>query len=359
MPTDTRDRSSTGPESDAPAPETPPYREAPQSREMAGAREPAGHAFFEPLDRDPGISVHDLLTALRRRRSWLLIALAAGIVLSVIAGRILPNSYKITTIVAPAPEAIQPAGSAIESLLGSRSGGGAGAFASLLGGRANTVAPFDLFQRFLTSERLAQRLDQRYGLIREVFAAQWDPNQRQWRRPNTFGSAVVGGVYTLFGLRPWNPPSAEDLARYIDRHLSVSQGERSAMTEISFRHRDPRQALRILNMVIDEADSIVREQERQRLDQQIEYMRTQLALATITAHREVLANLLASLEQRRLMTVPTLKFAVLIVQPPVAPARPTSPNPWVLLAVGIIGGLCVGVGVVCMVELIGKPRPAV
>jgi hypothetical protein len=223
--------------------------------------------------------------------------------------------------------AFQPRSEAYMLVLPYSSSGGSGNTASgAIGGIARSLGVsladnraatnFDRLELIIGTVSFAEMLDEEHGLIRKVFASQWDENAGKWRRPEGRLFEIEQNIRGRLGLRQWSPPNVERLANYLRSGIVVEAiSETSSFHRISHRHPDAKVATEVLHTVYEEADSLVRDQDRLGSRQRKEYIQDQLQRAQLADLRNVLVDMLSSEERSQMLIRGDLPYAARIVEP--------------------------------------------
>ena len=294
-----------------------------------------------PMDVEQGdrLTLKDFMQAIgdRQRLIWasVLVCVAFAVLILIIK----PPVYTATMVVAPAPASnTKPSGSSLSNTLGSISG--------LITGASNTtsVAPMDEFLQLIISPRVAERVVAHDPtVLTKIFPKEWNPETKQWHPPHDPISLIGQGVYGLFGLPTWSPPSAQRLADYLDNALVITPVNTTAMQSISFTFKDPKFAAALLSQLQREGDKIIRDEAASVADKQIQYLQQKLQQTTAIDYRQTLLGLISAQMTTRMSINDTLPYAASLVQPAIATDLPTGPNPFVWITIGIVVGLLLGV----------------
>ncbi|HTT85237.1 MAG TPA: Wzz/FepE/Etk N-terminal domain-containing protein, partial [Rhizomicrobium sp.] len=171
-------------------------------------------------------------------------------------------SYTATAIVGPADNSDQPFG---DSMAGGLSGIGGIAKHLHVGGAlggAGDDETFDEYTSLLTSNRLAERLVRKDHILPEFFPDAWDPVYDRWRPRDDFVSRNVDYLKVLLR-RPLKPaPDVEDLEKYFKKYLVVDPSLETSFATVTFRFHTREGAVRLLGLILREADNIIREDKR-------------------------------------------------------------------------------------------------
>lgn len=288
-----------------------------------------GHAAVQPVDDGPG----DLLRLVWRAR----FAMFAGAILGFAIASLLiyraPQKYVAEMIITQAPD------NARFSVAGSA---GLAAAASLTGlNLPDTGDPnFFAVRQLLNSPRVVDVIDREHQLRRKMFADRWDATNRRWVEAPGFVPAVRRTARSVLDKPEPLEPSIDDTNELIGRYLSVSEIERSGFYLVAFEWPEPQLAMDFLRWSMAEADGVIREDARRRLEAQILNLERRLRLVTLAEHRGVLSNLLGQQERQLMLMASNEPFSLQIVQPPVVnPQRPQLIRNW---AIGVIGGALLG-----------------
>ena len=122
------------------------------------------------------------------------------------------------------------------------------------------------------------------------------------------------------------------------------------MWRISFRHKDPVFEMQFLTWIHKESDELVRGDALERASRQIAYIGERLRTYSITEYRQALVQLLSEQEKQMMMIQVDLPFAARIINPPTVSDVPTSPQPFLALALAVTGGLFLGVSLALLVD---------
>ena len=308
-------------------------------------------AATEPVAANDEITFRDLFLMLWRGKWILLATMAATIGLVTLWMKTTVPLYTASMVIAPAG-----AGGMASGL--SRYGD----LASLVGidlPPSESVSPFAEFTKRVTSVAVAERLQNKYGLLQTLFQSSWDAKNNRWLPPEDPVAIAKGRVRGFFGLPVWIPPSVGGLAAYLKGKLVISRIPKTAMWRMAFEYKDPELAGKLLLWIHKEADDLIREEAQKRATRQIEYIQEKLATVSITEHRQSLTQLLSAQEQNMMMTQVDLPFAARVIEPPVVSGVPNFPKPFFFLTLSVVVGGVIGLMLVFLVNVLrGEPDHA-
>ena len=214
---------------------------------------------------------------------------------------------------------------------------------SLAGGlfqHTTEITPFDQLKAVLYTRDLAERLERKYGLLKEIYAARWNATTGTWRPPSRL-IALRDGIIGIFsGQRVASgDPSPSQLALRLRSSLKIVPDQDNGATELEFSYRDPEHAKEILSRVIQEADDIVRESAIRESDAMAEFLNQRLRSIQNLEHARALTQLLVEREQTSILAHSTLPYSVRIVdQPWVSPSERLTRIVMLLLLGPLVGG---------------------
>lgn len=249
---------------------------------------------------------------------------------------------------------------AAPSTTGQPSGGsGLGGLASLAGlGPADAVSatPFRLFLEGVDAREVAERLARDRGLMRQVFAGEYDAATGGWRERRSGADSLKRGLWGLLGLPvvPWRAPDAARLQDFIADRVVVTQSTKTPLVSITLESPDPAFATRFLTRLGITIDTYLREKQQERTRSNIEYLAEKLRGVTLIEQRQVLFGALTEQERQAMLANSRAPYAANSFGIAVATTQPTKPRQMPLLIAGLLGGLILG-SVVAL--LLGRPRP--
>lgn len=191
---------------------------------------------------------------------------------------------------------------------------------------------------------LADRFVKEEDVYRRIFAAHWDEEHGRWNEPE---EGWVGAVYRLLGHpRNLRVPSSKDLAAFFDEELTISAANDAGMREVRIRYEDPVFAVRLLEMVHQKIDEMLREDALERTQAYISYIKTALAQETVNEYRVALIQVLAEQQKKQMALKVDQPFVARMFDPPTASRQPTSPNILLTLAFSTFFGIGAGMAIV-------------
>ncbi len=198
------------------------------------------------------------------------------------------------------------------------------------GGSQGANDPYQEYLALIRSPRLYKVLIKQDRILPVIFPERWDQEMQAWRKK----SLQLGFIRGMFHLPNKDGPNVDDLKRYMENHLSVSEVSPSGSaptlssatyTQVSFRYRDPAEAERLLDLILYETDSLIREDRRQDIVARTAVIKKELLNATQSDERATLIGILSSQEQLYTVIKADNRFASTLIVPPYASVTPESP----------------------------------
>jgi hypothetical protein len=187
---------------------------------------------------------------------------------------------------------------------------------------------FDQYTRVLRSYRLADVLTGRPEFLALAFPESYDPATGRLRPRGAFMGMVSDSVKAFIGL-PLGPSAEDDrIFHFLKDNLSIStphEGQ-TDISEVSFRFRDRDSSQRILEIVLKEADSLMRADKKADIAARIAYLKAQLATTTFEDQRSAIISLLTMQQNTMMVITADHRYASYVVEPPHTPQKATWPD---------------------------------
>lgn len=135
---------------------------------------------------------------------------------------------------------------------------------------------------------------------------------------------------------------AAKLASWLECHVRMGPVGATQMRRVTVQMRDKTLATDLLRALHRLSDETIRADARIRTDQRIAYLREKLGEVVNLDQRDALVGLLKEQERLRMMVGIDNDFASEMIDPPSIPARPASPNPYLVFPVLSLLGMAAG-----------------
>ena len=291
----------------------------------------------EPGPRSPGaMSFNELVRELWY--NWFILVLCLGTAVG-IAFAIVENStpkFPATMKVAPAESNFGALTGGGQNNLGSV--GGLGLLAPLTGGRQQ-YDDYSHFLDLLHSVRLAEQLERRYGLMKEVFP--YDSATNQYVPPSELLPRLVRFARSVVGLPVWTPPGPVEFADYLTDYLETDRHIDSSAT-ITYRNSDPAKARLFLERAFTETDRLMRDEKLRTREEFQRYISDRLTQTAGLDQRSVLIQLWGTEETQRLLLTSGDPVGARMIDDVNVPNLPSA-DAAIVLTIAIVSGLSLGI----------------
>jgi uncharacterized protein involved in exopolysaccharide biosynthesis len=294
--------------------------------------------------QDDAIDLRELFAALWDGKLLIFIVTCAFFLFSSAYLHVAQRSYTVSVTLRPTEEQSSGGGNL----------GGLGGLASLAGVQlpSGGATEFITFQAMLKSQEVASRLFADESLIQRLFAGEWDKGRKSFLQPipSTLGNVkrLLKPLLTGEGQGSYIAPNAARLADTIAGGLSVSEDKKSGMLQLSMETAKPKLASDLMLALIRETDEFLKERFVSSGSEALEFYQRKISKARSREHREALAKLIATEEQKLMLATREGPFVVEIMMGPDQSLRPTSPKSSLVLALGLVLGLFLGAAVVLL-----------
>ena len=296
--------------------------------------------------QDDEIDLRELFAALWDGKLLIFIVTCAVFLFSSAYLHVAERSYTVSVTLRPTEEQ-------------SSAGGNLGGLASLAGVQlpSGGATEFITFQAMLKSQEVASRLFADENLIQRLFVGEWDESRKSFLQPipSTLGNVkrLLKPLLTGEGQGAYIAPNAARLAKTLAEDLSVSEDKTSGMLKLSMESAKPKLASDLMLALIRETDGFLKERFVISGSDALQFYQQKISKARSREHREALAKLIATEEQKLMLATREGPFVVEIMMGPDQSLRPTSPKSSLVLALGLVLGLFLGAAVVLLRKAFG------
>jgi len=282
---------------------------------------PTQNEFARSIDAGGGFeqlfSIRDYVSSIVGHWRIFIVAALIGVIWGVNYESSAPKKYTVSVYVGPVGDA--PV----------QSGGGVGGLVSMfISGGSMAVGPpeWSRYVFALKSVRLAEKIEREHHLIKKLFSSRWDAKTHTWKPTPGFMAGIQRKMREMFGL-PGDPaPDVTSLQGYITGNVQLYTDKTTGLTTISMISPDPKAALDLILLVHRSAVDLVREEIAKSNQAKMNYLTRTLAKTANADQRGVLIGMLAQTEQTQMLLNNHLPFAAQIIDTPVVPSQPSSPQ---------------------------------
>lgn len=276
-------------------------------------------AHYPNPSEQPELRLSELSATLRRRKGLigafvLTCTLAAGIV-----GWVIPKSYKAVIVISPVTSSQNSGqlGGAMSSVLSNF--GGLAALAGL--GSADSKRAESL--AILESEALTEKYIQQNNLLPVLFAKSWDAQNQRWTvsDPRDLPTPWKGNEFFKKKVR------------------SVVTDAKSGLVTMTIAWTDPHIAAKWANDLVAMTNDYVRKKAIDESARNIDYLNSQAAKTESVTVKQAIYTILQTEINKEMLARGNDEYAFKILDPAVAPERPSTPTVGFFVFVAFVGSL--------------------
>ena len=210
---------------------------------------------------------------------------------------------------------------------------------------------FARFEVLRSSLEFARLLQDKYKLMQRIYQNSWDPQEQKWIRPSGWQFNMRERINRFFKLRTWREPTLQSLSNTIGASVTASDMTNLLFKRISVVSTDPEFALDLLKIVYNEADKLIRAQDRKETISRRQYLEERLNATSLSDFRHGLVGLLISEERKAMMLDGDMPYIGRVIVPPVVTETPSTPSIPQLLGLPIFITGMLGVSLVTVIFL--------
>ena len=267
---------------------------------------------------------------------WLISAITGvAAVVSVLVALWLPNIYSASTLLKP-----QSAEGGIGGL--ARQYGGLASLAGISLPSGDGQSKTQLALEVLKSKKFAYEFATRHDILPALFAPEaWDWGSQSL----TLDSEVYdGGRWVREVKAPRTAePSPEEVHKLWGETISLSEDKDSGFVSLSIKHRSPVHAKEWLDLLVVDINEALRAQDLAESERAVAYLEGQLKQTNVAEIRELLAGLLRSHMESRMMATVEPNYAFSVIDPPTVPELKSEPKRALICVLGTLLGGMLGV----------------
>jgi hypothetical protein len=240
--------------------------------------------------------------------------------------------------------------------------GGLDGFASLAGIQlpSSSSNDFVIFKELISSVEVSRKIFRNKELIRSIFSSEWDESLNTFSGPQKskiqINLSKIKKILTGNKDTVYIPPNPKRLAMFISSNYQINQDKKTGFLNITTETNKPNLLLSLIIEATAAADDIMRQRYIEFSTDPLAFYKQKIQTARSREHRESLAELISS-EEQKLMFASKGKY---FIAEPYIDAKvslyPTAPKPKLVLIVSLFAGLISGAGIILMLSGIGKDR---
>lgn len=226
--------------------------------------------------------------------------------------------------------------------------GGLGGFASIAGIQfpSNTSNDFKIFKELMTSVEVSEIIFENKHIIRNIFKSEWNESINSFSRPikNSIITEFVRIKKILNGNSKvkYMPPNARRLAKFISDNIRITEDKETGFLNITSNTSNPAVILLLITEAAKTSDNIMRQRYIDFSANPLAFYKKKLQSARSREHRENLAALISTEEQKLMFATRGEHFIAEPYLKPKIGLFPSSPKPGLILSLSLILGLFIG-----------------
>ncbi len=233
--------------------------------------------------------------------------------------------------------------SVLLSVVSNRTGGGLGSASSALGqfGGIASLAGLSLQGNsekseaiaILQSDALTMRYIKDHDLLPVLYPKEWDPVRKQW----------LGDPRKTPTLWRGNEKFKGDIR-------DVAESSKTGLISLTVTWTDPRVAAQWANDLVKLTNDYMRDKAISDSERNIAYLKDQAAKTDIAQVRTAVYAILESEIRRAMLARGTEEYALKVLDPAIAPEKPSAPKRTIWVMVGFVAGFMVSIFIVLVRE---------
>lgn len=276
-----------------------------------------------PTDQ-PELGLSELLSTLRRGRVLIACFVLVSAVAAGLASWLIPKSYKATTVLSPVTNT-QGSGQfgSVSSLLSQF--GGLASLAGLAPGGETTKRAESL--AVLESEALTEKYIQQNDLLPVLFHDSWDARNRRWTEtdPRHVPTLWKGNEY------------------FKDKVRSIVTDSKTGLVTLTITWKDPHVAANWANGLVALTNDYLRKKAIEESERNIAYLNAQANKTDVVAVKQAIYTILQTEINKEMLARGSDEYAFKILDPAVAPEKPSNPTLAFMVAIAVFGSLALSV----------------
>ena len=224
----------------------------------------------------------------------------------------------------------------------------------------NSNNDFKIFEELITSPQVSEIIFENRKIIRDIFRSEWNETSNSFSEPpkskiqiifNEAKRLLLGNIEVSYV-----PPNPIRLAMFIDKKIQIREDSKTGFLKFTSETTDPELILSIIIEATKASDKVMRQRYVDFSAEPLAFYKEKLRTARSREHREALAELIGS-EEQKLMFASRGKY--FIAEPYINPTislNPTSPKPKRILTLSLVLGLFLGAVLVMVRHAIKKDR---
>lgn len=195
----------------------------------------------------------------------------------------------------------------------------------------------------LKSRRFLSEFINRHNLLIPIFAAQsWDPVTRELSLDDSVYDAEAEQWVRDASAPRQSKPSDLEAVEAFSEMLEVTRNKDEGFVRISIQHISPDFAQDCVKKLIADLNAQTMSEDVEQAQQAIDYLNQQVAETSLTELRSIFYRLIEEQTKTIVLSRSTPEYLLRVIDPPVTPEEPVSPNRPAYVVFGAFLGLFAG-----------------
>ncbi|MGE4609831.1 MAG: Wzz/FepE/Etk N-terminal domain-containing protein [Paracoccaceae bacterium] len=238
---------------------------------------------------------------------------------------------------------------------------GLGGLAGLAGISIPSATGSDIavFQELFSSDEVAQVVFANTDLMSRLFKGEWDSENGMFTEPKRSTSSKLRSKLKVLLTGTNNvyaEPNPTRLRQFLVDSVTQSIDKNTGFVSFSAQTSSPELIVELVSEAISTTDAFIKNRFIISSEATLAFYTQKLNTARSREHREALAKLMASEEQKLMLASAGSNYVIDAVKLPEISAYPTSPKPGLVLALAFVLGVFSGVGTILIFSAIRKHR---
>jgi uncharacterized protein involved in exopolysaccharide biosynthesis len=277
-------------------------------------------ATYQNRAEQPELRLSELINVLRRKK-WLITGSALVLMaLAGVFGLVVPKHYKAVIVISPVTQTQGSGGalSGVGSMLSSL-GGGLASLAGLAGNDSKRAESLAVLQ----SEALTEKYIQQNDLLPILFHKQWDAQNKRWRVTD-----------------PERVPTLWKGNEFFKKNVRIILTDpKTALVTMTIDWTDAHVAAKWANDLVAMTNDFLRKKAIDESERNIGFLNEQAAKTDVVTVKTAIYAILQSEINKEMLARGNDEYAFKILDPAVAPERPSTPPTPILMLGALVGSL--------------------
>jgi len=264
------------------------------------------------------LSFRELVSIIWRDR-WVIVLITTLLTIgALVAALVSKKKYEASVIISVVSDEAGSRFGGISSLM-SQVGGLASLAGISVGGGSKKAEAIAVLQ----SEQLTEKYIAENELLPVLYPKLWDPQQKVWKVEDQEKAPTLWKANQLFK----------------SRIRRVTEEAKGGLVTVSITWTDPKTAARWANGLVKLTNDLLRDKAIQESERNIRYLQEEVGKTDVVEARRAIYSILETELNKAMLARGNEEFALKVIDPAVAPEKPSSPKTLLWILGAFVGGL--------------------